>query len=210
MEEIRTFRKMKGLTQEQLAESVGVKRSVISKYENGDISPSIDMIRRIADALGVEPWELIDSGVPPELKSYPIDSIDRQFKYITDEISALTEIDLPATGIDTHKIVIAVNKIMEVNNAILRTPRLSMFFDITEAVIGLKFVLCYLNFNWRKYEDDIFAKIIESNLFKDVLKNLLNLYDEQARAIPKPAPDAQEGTDTTPTTKGAETPPEGE
>ena len=53
MESIKYFRKSKGWTQEQLANMVGVKRSVISKYESDIVSPSYDMIKKIAAALNV-------------------------------------------------------------------------------------------------------------------------------------------------------------
>ena len=53
VESIRILRKEKGWTQEQLADAVGVKRAVISKYESGMVSPSFDMIQKIAAALDV-------------------------------------------------------------------------------------------------------------------------------------------------------------
>ena len=53
MESIRILRKEKGWTQEQLADAVGMKRAVISKYESGMVSPSFDMIQKIAAALNV-------------------------------------------------------------------------------------------------------------------------------------------------------------
>ena len=60
METIKFLRRGKGWTQEQLASAVGVKRSVISKYESGAISPSYEMMRKIADALHVPITDLID------------------------------------------------------------------------------------------------------------------------------------------------------
>jgi len=54
VEQIRVARKGLGWTQERLAEAIGVKRSVISKYESGTISPSIDTIQRIATVLGID------------------------------------------------------------------------------------------------------------------------------------------------------------
>lgn len=60
MEAIRILRRNKGLTQEQLARAVGVKRAVISKYESGAISPSYDMMQKIAHALCVPINELLD------------------------------------------------------------------------------------------------------------------------------------------------------
>lgn len=59
MKEIRFLRKRKGWTQEKLAFAVGVKRSVISKYESGAISPSYEMMQKIANALEVPIGELL-------------------------------------------------------------------------------------------------------------------------------------------------------
>lgn len=56
---IREARKAKKMTQEKLAERIGVKRSVISKYENGLIDPTISQIEKIASALGIKWYELL-------------------------------------------------------------------------------------------------------------------------------------------------------
>ncbi len=53
------YRKKQGLTQEQLAEKAGVERSRISKTEIAWIGTSLDMVYRIADALGIEPYKLL-------------------------------------------------------------------------------------------------------------------------------------------------------
>lgn len=50
---LRQARKDAKITQEALAASIGVKRSVISKYENGTIEPSISQLKKIAPVLGV-------------------------------------------------------------------------------------------------------------------------------------------------------------
>lgn len=52
-EQIRTARKAAKLTQEQLANKLGVMHSVISKYENDMIEPSITQLGKIAEALDV-------------------------------------------------------------------------------------------------------------------------------------------------------------
>lgn len=41
------------LSQVELAERTGISRDAISKYERGDVSPSVEYAKRIADALGV-------------------------------------------------------------------------------------------------------------------------------------------------------------
>lgn len=46
------IRKVRGLTQAQLAERLGVAQRDISNYESGKIKPRIDTAQKIADALG--------------------------------------------------------------------------------------------------------------------------------------------------------------
>ena len=52
------FRKQRKITQEKLAEIIGVDNGYISKLEVGQNFPSINTLERIADALGVELYEL--------------------------------------------------------------------------------------------------------------------------------------------------------
>lgn len=67
-DKIRVARKSAKLTQEELAERIGVKRSVISKYENGIIDPSISQVQSIAAALGTNILKLVDfSELSPSL-----------------------------------------------------------------------------------------------------------------------------------------------
>ena len=50
---IKEFRKNKKLTQQDLADLVGVKNSAISNYEQGIRIPKRDFLFRVANALGV-------------------------------------------------------------------------------------------------------------------------------------------------------------
>lgn len=58
---IKAARKAAGLTQEDLANAIGVKRSVVSKYENGQIGPRYQTVERIAAALHCDISDLVDS-----------------------------------------------------------------------------------------------------------------------------------------------------
>lgn len=58
MERMRELREAKSITQGQLAERVGIEQSHVSKIERGLANPTLDMIRKIAAALGVEPFDL--------------------------------------------------------------------------------------------------------------------------------------------------------
>lgn len=52
-ERIRRLRKERGMTQEQLAEDVGVSRSAVAQWETGRAGQLTTNLARIADVLGV-------------------------------------------------------------------------------------------------------------------------------------------------------------
>jgi transcriptional regulator with XRE-family HTH domain len=56
---IKEWRKSRGLTQEQLAERIGVAVSTISQLETGKQGYSQPTLEAIADALGCEPADLL-------------------------------------------------------------------------------------------------------------------------------------------------------
>ena len=56
---LKQLRKEKNLTQEELADKVGIGQTFISKIERGHFEPSIPTLRRIAKVLGVSPAELL-------------------------------------------------------------------------------------------------------------------------------------------------------
>lgn len=56
---IQQARQAKGLTQQQLADIVKVARETIARYETDIIRPSLRVLERIADALGVEAGDLL-------------------------------------------------------------------------------------------------------------------------------------------------------
>lgn len=56
IQEIRTRR---GMTQEALAERINISKSSISEWEACKRVPRMETLRKIADALGVDVWEII-------------------------------------------------------------------------------------------------------------------------------------------------------
>jgi transcriptional regulator with XRE-family HTH domain len=53
-----------GLSQAALADRVGTGQAVISRIETGAVSPTLDMLTRIARALGLRPVIAFESGTP--------------------------------------------------------------------------------------------------------------------------------------------------
>lgn len=94
------IRKKKGLSQADLGKMIGTSGDVIGRYERGDITPSIEVVSKIADALEVSVDYLIGktkmqldkptlkrlediSKLPEENKSFVLNLIDmalRDFK----------------------------------------------------------------------------------------------------------------------------------
>jgi transcriptional regulator with XRE-family HTH domain len=56
---LRQLRKQSLMTQEQLAERSGVAVSTIIRIERNQVEPHGSTIRKLAEALGVEPQELV-------------------------------------------------------------------------------------------------------------------------------------------------------
>ncbi len=49
LENLRALRKAEGVTQLELAEAIGVTQQSVNKYENHNIEPDIESLKRIAD-----------------------------------------------------------------------------------------------------------------------------------------------------------------
>ena len=75
-EKLQILRKNKGLTQEELAENLGVSRQAVAKWESGDSVPDIDKCSLLAqlfevsldDLVNFDPKENMDAFIPPKGK----------------------------------------------------------------------------------------------------------------------------------------------
>lgn len=85
---IKELRNRKGMSQEILAEESGLSLRTIQRIENGETEPTGDTLKRLANALNVNPDELIDWTIKE----------DRDFLKILN-LSALTFLFFPLLGI---------------------------------------------------------------------------------------------------------------
>ena len=85
---VKEFRTQKGMSQEVLAEESGLSQRTVQRIENGESNPTGDTIRRISNALNINPDELIDWTIKED-KGY----------LIFLNISALSFIFFPLLGI---------------------------------------------------------------------------------------------------------------
>ena len=69
-EKLQELRKKKGITQEELASSLYVSRTAVSKWESGRGYPSIESLRAIASFFSVTVDELLSPCEALDLESY--------------------------------------------------------------------------------------------------------------------------------------------
>ncbi|HZU12191.1 MAG TPA: helix-turn-helix domain-containing protein [Chloroflexota bacterium] len=65
-EEVRRLRTDRGVSQQELAERMGVAQSVVARLEAGGVEPRLSTLDRVAQALGVELTVHFQSGSPGE------------------------------------------------------------------------------------------------------------------------------------------------
>lgn len=86
---LRYLRKQDELTQQQLADKLGIKKSTISMYENGKREPDFDTLESIADFFNVDICTFFPRSDPPDLNLPRQDSL--RLKRITSIYLTLNE-----------------------------------------------------------------------------------------------------------------------
>lgn len=116
-EKIKTLRKERNLTQKELANKIGVTASTVTKYENGQLEPNIEVLNKIADIFNISISDLIDNNnSKKELHiGHKLLSIRKSFsneEITADNIDELTECIILAV-IKKYKLNIDINKISD-------------------------------------------------------------------------------------------------
>lgn len=84
MNQIKSLRKAKKITQKQLGDVLGVAESTISMYESGNRQPDVDTMRKIADYFNVTIDYLIGG---ENISSSDKDELDKKIIKIFDSLS---------------------------------------------------------------------------------------------------------------------------
>ncbi|MBQ8814102.1 MAG: helix-turn-helix transcriptional regulator [Lachnospiraceae bacterium] len=72
---IKNFRKLRGLTQKELAQKIGVAEITLRQYENNKREPRIETIQKIASALNVRLVDIVDAADFQKLISKEVDAV---------------------------------------------------------------------------------------------------------------------------------------
>ena len=79
---LRELRKLKGITQKELAEKLKLSVAIISKYERNECDPSIENLIKMANIFGVS----VDSLVGNNAELIDLTAIDKNRKYAIKKI----------------------------------------------------------------------------------------------------------------------------
>ena len=79
---LKELRRSRGYSQAALAEAASVSTSYITRLENGLVAPGIDLVARLAAALGVAITDLLPSSPPTD----PADVLKRQARHLFDTL----------------------------------------------------------------------------------------------------------------------------
>ncbi len=86
---IRKLRLQQKLTLQDIADTCGFTRSLLSKIENGKIAPSLGTLSKIAEALGVKSASLIEEGTYKSAIFTPKHAIEDSNMFRTDTAYAI-------------------------------------------------------------------------------------------------------------------------
>ena len=160
-EKITLYRKKNGLSQEELAEKIGVSRQAVSKWETGDALPEITKLKALADTFNVTVDFLLDD--EKEEFSQQIDpqnfsALDRYVDKIDDCVDNISNksgtflkkygwisgILLIILGLyRTITCVLSILPIFQLNFSAFDTmiPGVAIIFTIFQILIGIAFIV---------------------------------------------------------------------
>jgi len=87
-ERIRSLRNARALSQQALAEKAGISYKYLGEVERGQVNVSVEVLVKIASAMGVAPGMLLDSECPFEIQK-EIDRVSALMTNMTKEQRAL-------------------------------------------------------------------------------------------------------------------------
>jgi transcriptional regulator with XRE-family HTH domain len=76
-DKIKKHRTIKGLSQKEIAISLGIDQAQYSRIESGKVEPTLSSLEKIADALNVKLTELFDENITLDINSYDKSAIDK-------------------------------------------------------------------------------------------------------------------------------------
>lgn len=149
-EKIYYCRKKSGMSQEMLAEKIGVSRQAISKWETGDAVPELSKLKSLCDIFGVTADWMISEDEPDEtLKKEAVAYPDRisRLDDLTDKIADSAEkifkkyawvCGIAVILIGVYRVISAIMPLFTAGGYI---PDGFIFFSFFHTLIGFVFII---------------------------------------------------------------------
>lgn len=77
---VRQLRELKGFTQQNLSDAVNISQKTLSRIENGQVSPTFDLLEKICDELKIKINQLLDFNEQNIFNSYTLNQTGGEFK----------------------------------------------------------------------------------------------------------------------------------
>src|SRR5438552_16553710 len=74
---LRELRRSRGMTQKELAERANLTETYLSRLESAGSTPGIDLVARLADALGTTVHDLLPITAPPDTRTVLLQQAER-------------------------------------------------------------------------------------------------------------------------------------
>jgi transcriptional regulator with XRE-family HTH domain len=91
---LRQLRRSRGMTQAELARRADVSVTHLSELKNADVAPGIDLVDRLARALGAAMADLLPSAAPPEPLPVLREQAERRFDTLLEKADRETYLRL--------------------------------------------------------------------------------------------------------------------
>lgn len=138
---IKDQRKKKGFTQVELAEKSNMSRSYVADIERDRYNPSVETLKTIADALGINPSELIDDVTQPKQPYYALND--------KDERDIARDLERMMSGLDSNNAMAFYGEEMDLDEEERELLRASM-----EQTLRLAKQLAKKKFTPKKYRKE--------------------------------------------------------
>lgn len=172
---IKELRKLKGISQKEMAELIGVNRSTYSNYENNNREPDMHTIQKIADALDTTTANLLGINVPHPKQLEIIEKLSTQMQENSDEFKSST-VGTKAHLLSAYKLGEMLSEVSDENNEniwmLFNTLRNDIYKD-ENAISCFKEICKYINIDITSYTNNQVLKTLNSSTFKSTLLGLL-------------------------------------
>lgn len=89
---LKLLRKERGLSQQQLADQLGVSQQSINKYETRNVQPDLETLKKMADIFHTSIDFLVEHTIPHGMaQEYPCNCLNMEEKIIISKYRTLTE-----------------------------------------------------------------------------------------------------------------------